>query len=114
MDWTKLLGLRRVMNVRHLTPWGRVQMILRLPSIIRLSLALFRDARVPLMTKALTVGGLVLIFSPIDLPEFIPVAGQIWDLALVAFALELFIENAPKEVVSEHVARLGLQGKFKV
>lgn len=114
MDWAKLLEARKMVNLRHMTPWGRLQLVFRLPSLVRLSWALMRDSRVPVPLKAATCAGLGLVFSPVDILQFIPLVGQISDVVLVVTALDLFIENAPKNVVREHIKDLGLQDKFKV
>lgn len=114
MDWTKLLQARKAFNLRRMGPLGRAQQALRLPSMIRLAWALLRDERVPLPLKVATCGALGLVFSPLDLLQFVPLVGQISDIILVVTALDLFIENSPKDVVREHIKNLGLQKKFKV
>ena len=43
------------------------------------------------------------VLSPVDLiPDFIPVLGQMDDLAILALAVKLFISLAPPQVVAEH------------
>jgi uncharacterized membrane protein YkvA (DUF1232 family) len=43
------------------------------------------------------------ILSPIDLiPDFIPVVGELDDLAIILLAIRLFIRLAPPEVVAEY------------
>jgi uncharacterized membrane protein YkvA (DUF1232 family) len=114
MNWFSLLQLRRVLRRRPLTPWGRMLLILRLPSMMRLSLALFRDVRVPLAAKAVALATIALALSPLDLPAYIPIAGQAWDVAVITLVLDVFVQTCPRDVVREHVARLGLQNKFMV
>ena len=58
-----------------------------------LSWRVARDPRTPLRLKLLLAGALVLIVSPINwIPNFIPVLGQIEDLALLALALNVFLK----------------------
>ena len=69
---------------------------------MRLLVSLLRDRRVPARPKI--VAGLVLgyVMSPIDLlPDAIPFLGRLDDVVLVAAAIELLLEAAPKEVVEE-------------
>ncbi len=75
---------------------------------LRLAWNLLLDNRVPLLTK-LIIPGLVLLYvlSPIDIiPDFIPGLGQLDDLAVIVLAVKLFIELSPHEVVQEHLRRL--------
>ncbi|MFN8639757.1 MAG: DUF1232 domain-containing protein [Dehalococcoidia bacterium] len=64
------------------------------------------DRRVPLLARVipwLLVGYLV---SPIDLiPDFIPVFGQLDDIAIVAFGLWLMLRLIPPELLEEHLRR---------
>jgi uncharacterized membrane protein YkvA (DUF1232 family) len=84
---------------------------MRLPTLLRLGYALFRDERVPLWQRAATVAALGVIFSPIDLPGDIPLIGQFWDFTLSVAVLEWFIKLAPAHVVNEHITALGLEKK---
>ena len=74
----------------------------------RLSLRLLRDARTPLAPKLFLVAAVALILSPINIPSFIPVLGQLEDLALLALALSLFLKGVPAELRLEHQAALGI------
>ena len=84
-----------------------VDLIRRLPTYIRLVWALLRDGRVPARQKLILAGiGAYLIF-PIDLiPDFVPVLGQLDDLAVVLLGLDLFIRTAPEDIVAEHLAKI--------
>jgi uncharacterized membrane protein YkvA (DUF1232 family) len=90
----------------------RVQALLRLPQLLRLGYALLRDERVPRWQRGAVLGMLGLIFSPIDVPSLIPVAGQFWDFTLAVVVLDLFIQNAPAHIVNEHISSLGLEKKI--
>jgi uncharacterized membrane protein YkvA (DUF1232 family) len=81
--------------------------IRKLPSYARLVWSLARDDRVPARQKILLGAIAGYLAMPIDLiPDFIPVIGQLDDLAVLIFGLDLFIKGAPKEVVEEHLARI--------
>lgn len=74
----------------------------------RLALRLARDQRVPLYAKAALALTLLYVFTPIDIvPDWLPVVGQLDDLALLAGGLALFIRLCPPPVVAEHEAALG-------
>jgi uncharacterized membrane protein YkvA (DUF1232 family) len=91
---------------------GRIQALIRLPSLLRLTVVLMRDRRVPLWQRAAVVGLIALILSPIDAIGDVPVVGQFWDFTLAVTVLEAFIQMAPHEVVNEHITALGLQNKI--
>ncbi len=74
----------------------------------QLAWRLMHDPRVATITKIM-VPALVAayIISPVDLiPDFIPVLGQLDDLAILALAVKLFISLAPPAVVAEHQAQM--------
>jgi len=75
-----------------------------LPNFARLYWRLFRDRRVSILPKALLVLTLVYVVSPLDvIPDFIPVIGEMDDVAVVLSGLWLFIRLCPPEVVREMV-----------
>lgn len=79
----------------------------KLPTYARLVWGLARDPRVPLEQKAVLAGIAAYLVFPIDLiPDFIPVIGELDDLAVVIFGLDWFIRNAPPDVVEEHMTRI--------
>ncbi len=73
----------------------------------RLSWRLFRDPRVPVFTKSIPVLTIVYLLSPVNwLIEWIPVLGQMEDIAVLGLGMTLFIRLAPQEVVDEYRLRL--------
>lgn len=106
-------ALKRVSGGKFQKP-GRMQAIMRLPTLVRLSYALFRDERVPLWMRASTLGLVALVLSPLDFIGDVPVVGQFWDFTLVVVIMDAFIQWAPPEVVNEHIRRLGLENKIRL
>ena len=72
----------------------------------KLAYCLLRDDRVPIAPKAVLLGALVLIVSPIDLPAWVPLMGELDMLALGVLAVSTFIEACPEDVRREHEAAL--------
>jgi uncharacterized membrane protein YkvA (DUF1232 family) len=89
---------------RYLFTGRFLQVLLHLPDFARLYWRLFRDRRVSILAKALLVLALVYAISPFDvIPDFIPVIGEMDDVAVVLSGLWLFIRLCPPEVVRETV-----------
>jgi uncharacterized membrane protein YkvA (DUF1232 family) len=67
----------------------------------RLAWKLFRDPRISKTTKYLIPGiAAAYLLLPIDiLPDFIPVLGQLDDLAIIALAIKFFIDMSPSWLV---------------
>lgn len=77
--------------------------VLMFPNLVKLLGRLLKDPRVPRRSKIVLGASLAYVLSPIDLvPEFIPIAGLLDDIFLVAFALNHLIERAGEEIVVEH------------
>jgi uncharacterized membrane protein YkvA (DUF1232 family) len=77
----------------------------------RLVWMLMRDPRVPLWLKALPVGSLIYLVSPLDfLPDTIPLLTQIDDVAVLLIGFRLFIEMCPADAVEEHMQSLTGKG----
>jgi uncharacterized membrane protein YkvA (DUF1232 family) len=81
----------------------------RLPRYLRLSQALVRDPRLSKPRKAALIAGAAYLVSPIDLvPGFVPVAGQLDDLAVILLAIRTALRGLPPDVARQHVAGAGL------
>lgn len=75
-----------------------------LGSQVKLILRLLRDNRVNVLLKALPVGALLYLVSPLD--AAIPV---IDDAVVVGLGMYAFVELCPAEVVAEHRAALAAE-----
>jgi len=77
--------------------------IMLIPNFLKLLGRLFRDSRVPTTEKALLVGTIIYVISPIDLiPDFIPFLGEVDDLYLVALVLLRLLARTDDDVLREH------------
>lgn len=82
------------------------RLVVRLPTYARMVWGLVRDPRVPIGLKAMLGAALAYVILPIDLvPDAIPILGQADDLTVLLLTLDLFIQNAPREVRAEHAIR---------
>ena len=72
---------------------------------IKLIMRLVGDKRVNIFLKILPVGGLIYLFSPIDIiPDIaLPVVGYLDDALVVWLCSTLFVALCPDEVVQEHM-----------
>ncbi|MDQ6722324.1 MAG: YkvA family protein [Candidatus Dormibacteraeota bacterium] len=82
------------------------ELLVDVPRHGKLAYCLLRDERVPAAPKAVLLGALVLIVSPIDLPAWVPLMGELDMLALAVLAVSTFIEACPEDVRREHEAAL--------
>lgn len=77
--------------------------VMLIPNFLKLLYRLFKDSRVPKTEKALLVGAIVYVISPVDLiPDFIPFIGEVDDLYLVSLTLLRLLNRVPDEVIYEH------------
>ncbi len=82
------------------------ELLVDVPRHGKLAYCLLRDERVPAAPKAVLLGALVLIVSPIDLPAWVPLMGELDMLALGVLAVSTFIEACPEDIRREHEAAL--------
>src|SRR6266850_1401222 len=82
------------------------ELLVDVPRHGKLAYCLLRDERVPAAPKAALIGVLVVIVSPIDLPAWVPLFGELDMLALAVLAVKTFIEACPEDVRREHEAAL--------
>ncbi|MDQ3702817.1 MAG: DUF1232 domain-containing protein [Chloroflexota bacterium] len=77
----------------------------RLPRYLILARALVAEPEVPAGRKAVLGAALAYTVSPIDLvPGFIPVAGQLDDLAVLLLGLRQALAGCESEVAERHLA----------
>ncbi|MBX3276811.1 MAG: DUF1232 domain-containing protein [Acidobacteria bacterium] len=77
--------------------------LLLIPNFLKLLARLFRDGRVPTAEKALLLGTIVYVISPIDaLPDMIPFLGQVDDVYLVSLVILRLLARSPQDVIREH------------
>ena len=86
----------------------RLRSLLRLPAYLLLSYRLSRDPRVPAFAKGVAVGAVVLIVSPLDILDWIPIAGWGGEVGLILLVLRAFINAAPEDVRTEHMLAIGM------
>lgn len=81
----------------------------RLPAYTRLAYGLMREPALQARHKALLLGGVAYLLSPFDLiPGFIPVVGQLDDLAVTLWTLRQVLRAAPPAVSERHLRDRGL------
>jgi uncharacterized membrane protein YkvA (DUF1232 family) len=74
-----------------------------IPDCIVLVSRLMKDERVPRRHKLLLAALVGYLALPFDLiPDFIPVAGQLDDILVVAFVLRRFLRSGGDQLVREH------------
>ena len=82
--------------------FGRFKLFGQIWKTGRLALRLARDSRVPMTAKLVLGGTLLYLVSPIDLvPDWIPLAGQADDVAILLAGLNMFIKACPRWIVDE-------------
>ena len=83
---------------------GRMKSFLMfLPNMVTMLARMIKDPRVPTAEKALFIGAIVYVISPIDLiPDVLPFIGQVDDLYVVALCLLRLISKTDESVVRQH------------
>lgn len=86
-----------------------VGVAMRVPRYVKLGWLLIGEPVVPPRGKAALGGGLAYALSPIDpVPGFIPVLGQLDDLAVLLLAIRAALRSAPPDVAAAHLETAGL------
>jgi uncharacterized membrane protein YkvA (DUF1232 family) len=76
-----------------------------LPNMVKLMGGLITDSRVSTADKALFIGAIVYVISPLDfIPDFLPFIGQVDDVYVVALCLLRLLNHTNENVVREHWA----------
>ncbi len=74
-----------------------------LPNLLVLLARLVKDSRVPTAEKALLLGAVIYVISPLDLiPDVFPFIGQVDDLYVVALVVLRLINRTDESIVRQH------------
>jgi uncharacterized membrane protein YkvA (DUF1232 family) len=80
-------------------------MELPLRTKLRLLWRMFRDPAVPARAKSVLPVIVVYLAFPFDIiPDFIPLLGQLDDLAVIVLGLGLFLLLTPRDIIERHLA----------
>lgn len=108
LNWLKWLVLARDLR-RNKPVLDLLTTIRSLTWSQRLALltGLARDPRLPLRVRLLPLLVVAYVASPIDVvPDFIPVLGQLDDIAFARFVLQIVSTSISAELLREHVRRV--------
>lgn len=79
------------------------QLLLLIPNLVKLLYRMVKDNRVLASEKAILLGTIMYVYSPLDfLPDVIPFIGQIDDILLVALILKRFINSVDRSILVSH------------
>lgn len=78
------------------------QVLFEIPRTGKLAYCLMRDRRVPRAPKLAVGASLALVASPLDVPDWVPVIGDLDMLALGVLVVKVFVDACPDRLVDEH------------
>ncbi len=74
-----------------------------IPNFLKLLYRLFKDPRVPLAEKAMLIGTIIYVVSPLDfIPDVFPFVGQVDDLYLISLVVLRLLSQTSDSVLREH------------
>lgn len=93
-------------------PLAFFRLVRRLPAFVRLFWRLFWDRRTGWAARAVLLGTLLYVASPVDLlpAAIFNVVGLMDDLTVLIFGCQAFIRLVPPSVVDDHVAAVAPDG----
>jgi uncharacterized membrane protein YkvA (DUF1232 family) len=91
---------------RRMTFWTALKLLWHLPTLLQLLSRLLRDPQVAVGAKGLFFGMILFILSPLDVPNFVPVLGEVSDVVLALLACRWFLTTCPAEVVAGHLGAI--------
>jgi uncharacterized membrane protein YkvA (DUF1232 family) len=91
-------------QVRQQPPTDLItRLVTEFANIGKLLVRLIRDPRVPQRNKLVAGGIATYLVVPLDfIPDWIPGIGQLDDIVMLAFAVDLLLNSTPDDVVAEH------------
>jgi len=105
---------RIVAMTRRVGGWkAATTLIASLPRHFQLFRRLLADTRVPVLAKVVLAGAVVFAVSPLNVPQYIPIIGQLDDLGIALLAGNFFLRQVPGDVLSQHRQAVGLDPVFQ-
>lgn len=96
----------------QITPQDPIGAVAQFINTLRLVWRLMQDGRVPTFPKLIIPAAIIYAISPIDLiPDLILGLGQVDDIAVLVFSVQLFLQMCPPDVVAEHRRALAAPGR---
>ncbi len=77
------------------------KLLFEVPRTGKLAYCLMRDDRVPVGPKLAVGTALLLVASPLDVPAWVPVIGDMDVLALGILTVKVFVDACPEQVVED-------------
>jgi uncharacterized membrane protein YkvA (DUF1232 family) len=94
---------------RRIGGWRAAMSLARqIPQQVALITRLLNDGRVPISGKVVLIGGVAFAFSPLNVPQYIPVLGALDDIGIVMLAANFFMKRVPRDVLAIHRRAVGL------
>ena len=98
---------------RRVGGWKAATTLARsLPQQFQLFRRLLADPRVPVIAKVALVGAIIFAVSPLNVPQYIPIIGQLDDIGIALLAGNFFLKQVPASVLAEHRQAVGLTPAF--
>jgi len=102
--------LRILMMTRRVGGWKAATSLLQsLPKQFQLFRRLLGDLRVPISAKLVLIGAILFAVSPLNVPQYIPILGQLDDIGIALLAGSFFLKQVPLPVLAEHRHVVGLR-----
>lgn len=77
--------------------------LLLIPNFVKLMYRLVQDEKVSKTDKALLLGTIVYVVSPLDfLPDFIPFLGKVDDILLIALVLKRLMDSVGRDLMLQY------------
>ena len=106
--------LRILTMTRRVGGWKAATLLVQnLPKQLQLFRRLLSDPRVPVVGKVVLVGAVFFAVSPLNLPQYIPIIGQLDDIGIALLAGNFFLKQVPGDILAEHRYAVGLGESFE-
>lgn len=89
------------------------ELLLLLPRLVKLLYRLMTDSRVPMAEKALLLGAITYVITPLDfIPDLLPFIGQVDDIYLVSLVILRLLNRTDRDLLEQYWEGPGDLGKL--